>query len=284
MNSSYFLIPQTKKAHPKFKFGADEDLQLKELVRKYGENNWTQIAQNMPNRNARQCKERWCNYLSPNICKSPWTQDEDNLLLEKYKEIGARWVQIAKFFPQRTDISIKNRYLVLSRRIKKKLPKTKSPNNSINNQPQQTPIAAVSSANLLMNVNYNQRQTQNLQVNIGLNSFTNNIHSSNCLPHISDISAGGNILLLKQPSSPKLRQDQTDIRDDENLKNAKINMKPNSFKLPPIQNLTPDYLTPDYFPPISLLPPKKAILGIQTRTLLHCPPEASGAAKAYVNI
>ena len=88
MNSSYFLIPQTKKAHPKFKFGADEDIQLKDLVLKYGENNWTQIAQNMPNRNARQCKERWCNYLSPNICKSPWTQDEDNLLLEKYKEMN----------------------------------------------------------------------------------------------------------------------------------------------------------------------------------------------------
>lgn len=279
MNSSYFIIPPTKKAHPKNKFGAEEDLQLKELVRKYGENNWTQIAQNMPNRNARQCKERWCNYLSPNICKSPWTQDEDNLLLEKYKEIGARWVQIAKFFPQRTDISIKNRYLVLSRRIKKKNPKTKNP-NSIINQNSQSPINGVSSTNLVMNVSYNQNQAQNLQVNIGINSYANNIHNGSCMQPINDVNSNNNILLLTQSSSPKLRQeDQINTREEDTLKIQKINLKPASFKLPPIQNLTTSY-----FPPFSLLPPKKAILEIQTRTLLHCPPEASNPAKAYVNI
>lgn len=279
MNSSYFLIPQTKKSHPKFKFGADEDLQLKDLVRKYGENNWTQIAQNMPNRNARQCKERWCNYLSPNICKSPWTQDEDNLLLEKYKEIGARWVQIAKFFPQRTDISIKNRYLVLSRRIKKKMPKTKTSNN-LPNQSQQNPISGVSATPLVINAGHNQVQNQNVQVNIGMNSFST-LHNNNSIQP-SNNNTTNNILLLTQSSSPKIKSEGL-IESQEN-KTQKLNMKPTSFRLPPIQNLTTDYLAPDYFPPIALLPPKKAILAIQTRTVLHYPPEASKTAKTYVNI
>lgn len=279
MNSSYFLIPQTKKSHPKFKFGADEDLQLKDLVRKYGENNWTQIAQNMPNRNARQCKERWCNYLSPNICKSPWTQDEDNLLLEKYKEIGARWVQIAKFFPQRTDISIKNRYLVLSRRIKKKMPKTKTSNN-LPNQSQQNPISGVSATPLVINAGHNQVQNQNVQVNIGMNSFST-LHNNNSIQP-SNNNTTSNILLLTQSSSPKIKSEGP-IESQEN-KTQKLNMKPTSFRLPPIQNLTTDYLAPDYFPPIALLPPKKAILAIQTRTVLHYPPEASKTAKTYVNI
>lgn len=279
MNSSYFLIPQTKKSHPKFKFGVDEDLQLKDLVRKYGENNWTQIAQNMPNRNARQCKERWCNYLSPNICKSPWTQDEDNLLLEKYKEIGARWVQIAKFFPQRTDISIKNRYLVLSRRIKKKMPKTKTSNN-LPNQSQQNPISGVSATPLVINAGHNQVQNQNVQVNIGMNSFST-LHNNNSIQP-SNNNTTNNILLLTQSSSPKIKSEGL-IESQEN-KTQKLNMKPTSFRLPPIQNLTTDYLAPDYFPPIALLPPKKAILAIQTRTVLHYPPEASKTAKTYVNI
>ena len=178
-------VPAQKKPHPKFKFGVEEDMKLRTLVSQLGENNWQQIAQNMPNRNPRQCKERWCNYLSPKICKSPWTHEEDELLLEKVKEIGARWVQIAKFFQNRTDISIKNRYLVLERKSKKE------------QQKKQVIQDIPKSNNIVANNNNNKEQEQRIQ--------------------------------------------QTN--------------------------------TPDYFPPICLLPPKKAILAIQTRTLLHRPPD-----------
>lgn len=130
MNPASLIAAQSKKFHPKFKFNADEDARLKELVTIYGENNWSQVAQNMPNRNIRQCKERWFNYLSPKICNNPWTQTEDSLLIEKFHEFGTRWVQIAKFFPNRTDINVKNRYLVLSRKFKKKLQINKNPDVS----------------------------------------------------------------------------------------------------------------------------------------------------------
>jgi hypothetical protein len=43
------------------------------------------------------------------------------LLLDRARVCGAKWVHIAAFFPGRTDIQIKNRYLVLSRRRKKEL-------------------------------------------------------------------------------------------------------------------------------------------------------------------
>lgn len=80
---------------------------------------WCKIADNMPNRNARQCRDRWINYLSPTVVNGKWTEEEDHLLIEKYLTMGNCWRQIAAFFPTRTDINIKNRFRKLQRRMHK---------------------------------------------------------------------------------------------------------------------------------------------------------------------
>jgi hypothetical protein len=108
--------PAPHKPHPKSKFTAEEDSLLRRLVSQLGEESWPHIAQRMHHRNARQCKERWTNYLSPSVSNSPWTPQEDRLLEDKIREIGQKWVQIAAFFARRTDIHIKNRYHLLCRR------------------------------------------------------------------------------------------------------------------------------------------------------------------------
>ncbi|KAK8864047.1 hypothetical protein M9Y10_011741 [Tritrichomonas musculus] len=93
------------------KFLPEEDEQLRELVDKYGINSWDTIAECMPGRNARQCRERWKHYLSSNRGKAPWTEEEDKLLLEKMEELGPKWTKIATFFEDRTDIQIKTRWM-----------------------------------------------------------------------------------------------------------------------------------------------------------------------------
>lgn len=111
-----------RKPHPKVKFTPQEDELLRNLVSEYGENdNWSIIAKKMTitYRNQRQCKERWFNYLSPNINNTPLTREEDEKLEDLYAKYGAKWVQIAKYFPSRTDINIRSRWLVLQRRKKK---------------------------------------------------------------------------------------------------------------------------------------------------------------------
>jgi hypothetical protein len=70
----------------------------------------------MPGRSARQCKERWVNYLSPTLNTGEWTPEEDRLLLEKQRAYGTKWAQIAKFFPNRTDGMVKNRFNRIQRR------------------------------------------------------------------------------------------------------------------------------------------------------------------------
>ncbi|KAH0806773.1 Myb-like DNA-binding domain containing protein [Histomonas meleagridis] len=106
---------------PHSKFSEEEDERLKEIVTRLGDNDWAVISQEMPGRNARQCKERWSYYLSPSLNISPWSEEEDKLLLSKQRELGSKWVKISKFFDHRTDAMVKNRYQVLMRKMKKGL-------------------------------------------------------------------------------------------------------------------------------------------------------------------
>jgi hypothetical protein len=86
-----------------------EDQRLRALVEQYGAKNWQEIASRMPGRNARQCRERWRNYVNPELNPSPWTPQEDNLLLRKFSECGKSWYKIASFFQNRSVNSCKNR-------------------------------------------------------------------------------------------------------------------------------------------------------------------------------
>ena len=100
------------------KFTIEEDNLLINLVNN-SKNiiNWDKISLELENRSARQCKDRWNNYLSPNINKSEWTLEEDKILIEKQKEYGPKWVLISQFFKNRTDISVKNRWISLMRKL-----------------------------------------------------------------------------------------------------------------------------------------------------------------------
>jgi hypothetical protein len=101
---------------PHSKFSPQEDGRLLRLVEEHGANCWRLIAKRMDNRNSRQCRERWLNYLNPALNTQPWTEAEDALLEQKYAQMGPRWVFMMRFFPNRTDAMVKNRFQILQRR------------------------------------------------------------------------------------------------------------------------------------------------------------------------
>jgi hypothetical protein len=109
---------KTSKAH--CLFTPEEDAFLRLGTQLYGTGNWDLIAEDMEGRTGRQCKERWVKYLAPGLSHLPWTPEEDALLLQKYSELGRSWAKIARFFPRRTDIMIKNRFHVVGRGVRKK--------------------------------------------------------------------------------------------------------------------------------------------------------------------
>jgi hypothetical protein len=92
------------------KFTESEDNALRILVAEMGPHKWDTIALSMPGRSGRQCRDRYRNYLCPGITSDEWTPEEDNLLRQKFMELGTQWAKISKSFRGRTGTALKNRW------------------------------------------------------------------------------------------------------------------------------------------------------------------------------
>lgn len=90
-------------------FTPEEDARLHNLVQIYS-TDWKIISSLMGTRSPRQCRERYLNYLAPGLANDKWTPQEDQLLIEKQKLFGKKWIHIAQFFPKRSSANIKNRW------------------------------------------------------------------------------------------------------------------------------------------------------------------------------
>ena len=104
-----------KRPKKRVKFSEEEDELLKDIILHGGTNNWVTIAAMMPNRNVRQCKERWMYHILPALPKKQWEEEEDNILIEKYKEFGNRWFKITPYLKERSQKMVKDRIRVLIR-------------------------------------------------------------------------------------------------------------------------------------------------------------------------
>ncbi|OHT03879.1 hypothetical protein TRFO_28777 [Tritrichomonas foetus] len=113
-----FHLPQILRIlhpKPKAKFTSEDDQKLFDIVKKHGAKDWNTVALLMGSRNSRQCRERWKNYINPDLSKDPWTEEEDNLLIEKFNEIGPKWKSIAKYMKDRGTNAVKNRFILIQK-------------------------------------------------------------------------------------------------------------------------------------------------------------------------
>ncbi|KAL0425959.1 UNVERIFIED_CONTAM: Transcription factor R-1 [Sesamum radiatum] len=108
----------------------EEDDLLIEFVQKQGNRKWSEIAEHLPGRIGKQCRERWCNHLNPDINKAAWTKEEEMILRgpwciwEQMVELKAftwEWIMLSKIVEfidfrcfhvecTRTENSVKNHW------------------------------------------------------------------------------------------------------------------------------------------------------------------------------
>jgi hypothetical protein len=106
----------------KRRFSAAEDAALCNLVSQFGTNQWTKIAEFIPERTPRQCRDRYQHYLVLNMSDHPWTAEEDARLRQAAQEYGHRWKEIAGLFTGRNANSLKNRWHKVVGRLDAKRP------------------------------------------------------------------------------------------------------------------------------------------------------------------
>ncbi|CAM9866931.1 unnamed protein product [Chrysoparadoxa australica] len=99
------LCPGLKKGQ----WTAEEDSRLLALVNQ-GFKNWGLLAEHMPGRISKQCRERWCHHLDPNIRKGNFTEEEEAHICAMQQEVGNKWAQIAQTMEGRTENAVKIRW------------------------------------------------------------------------------------------------------------------------------------------------------------------------------
>jgi hypothetical protein len=96
----------------------EEDEKLVHLIAQ-GIPNWGQISKVMEGRSSKQCRERWINYLDPSLKHTPWTGEEDALLIQLQASWGNRWSLISREIPGRSENAVRGRFVVLSHKVEK---------------------------------------------------------------------------------------------------------------------------------------------------------------------
>jgi len=108
-----------RKAGPKA-WTKEEDAKLLSIVQSMRmPMKWSIVAQNLPDRTGKQCRERYVNHLNPRLKVTDWSPVEDATIFYFYNISGSHWAKMSRGIPGRTDNGIKNRFHNLRRQLER---------------------------------------------------------------------------------------------------------------------------------------------------------------------
>ncbi|XP_062207402.1 transcription factor MYB3R-2-like [Phragmites australis] len=89
----------------------EEDETLQKAVEAFKGRNWKKIAENFPDRTEVQCLHRWQKVLNPELIKGPWTQEEDDKIMDLVNKYGpTKWSVISRSLPGRIGKQCRERW------------------------------------------------------------------------------------------------------------------------------------------------------------------------------
>ncbi|KAG2377813.1 hypothetical protein C9374_008898 [Naegleria lovaniensis] len=130
-------ISKVKKKRSCARWTEEENKKLFEAYIKYDGKNWSSIAKAVGNKTSDQCNQHWWRVLNPEICKQPWSADEDQRLLDRVQEVGeSSWKKVSQGLKGRTDLQCRHRYNQLKKNKKSASESTREESvlNSASNQ------------------------------------------------------------------------------------------------------------------------------------------------------
>jgi len=92
---------------------------------------WPLVATEIPGRNAKQCKHRYCTQLDPTLMKGEFTPQEKAVIDELAKTMGRNWAQMSAHLPGRTPNMIKNYFKRQERKGRGKTGTPKRPREEV---------------------------------------------------------------------------------------------------------------------------------------------------------
>ncbi|KAL7543385.1 hypothetical protein ACHAXR_013340 [Thalassiosira sp. AJA248-18] len=117
---------------------SDEDRNLQSVVDSLNEKGlplkWPHVAEQCPNRNGKQCRERYMNHLSSAVKSDVWSPEEDASIFSLFFRLGKKWCNIAKMVRGRTLLLLLSRFHHLRRRLEKDVEKKVQKYSSIMSQ------------------------------------------------------------------------------------------------------------------------------------------------------
>ena len=96
------------------KWKAEED----DILRSYvGDKiSWVRVADSIPGRTGKQCRDRYKRAIQPDIRLEPFTRAEQCFVLAMQEIVGNKWVQIAKAMDRRSECQVKNTWYGISKK------------------------------------------------------------------------------------------------------------------------------------------------------------------------
>ena len=107
------IKPDLKKGH----WTEKENAILINWVKDKGPIKWTECSKLISGRNGKQCREHYLNILTKDNKKISWSVEDDFKIFYLIKKYGTNWVKISKFFLDRNENQIKNRFYCTSKKF-----------------------------------------------------------------------------------------------------------------------------------------------------------------------